>query len=37
MGGYNWWLSQYNSRNNQCEMIKAFIQSAEYRSRFGQP
>jgi hypothetical protein len=37
MGGYNLWLGQYNSHNNQFEMINAFIRSAEYRSRFGRP
>jgi hypothetical protein len=37
MSGYNFWLGQYNSHNDQNAMIQAFILSTEYRSRFGQP
>lgn len=35
MGCYNCWPGRYNSHNNQFEMIKTFVRSAEYRSRFG--
>jgi hypothetical protein len=38
MGGYNFWLQKLNQhRGNfvQAEMVKAFITSSEYRSRFG--
>jgi uncharacterized repeat protein (TIGR01451 family) len=37
--GYNFWLSKLNSFNGdfrRAEMVKAFINSAEYRKRFGQ-
>lgn len=37
MSGYNWWLGQYNTYNDQNGMITAFITSTEYRARFGQP
>lgn len=37
MSGYNWWLGQYNTHNDQNGMITAFITSIEYRARFGQP
>jgi Tol biopolymer transport system component len=36
--GYNFWLNKLNSFNGdfaQAEMVKAFINSAEYRRRFG--
>lgn len=36
--GYNFWLNKLNSFNGdfaQAEMVKAFINSAEYRQRFG--
>ena len=35
--GYNFWLtklSQFNGNFDQAEMVKAFIQSTEYRQRF---
>jgi len=38
--GFNFWLNKLNSFNGnfiQAEMVKAFIQSSEYRSRFGNP
>jgi len=38
--GYNFWLQKLNQFNGnfvQAEMVKAFITSAEYRQRFGQP
>ncbi len=38
--GYNFWLTKLNSFNGNhtnAEMIKAFLVSQEYRSRFGQP
>jgi hypothetical protein len=38
--GYNFWLNKLNQFNGnfiQAEMVKAFISSTEYRSRFGQP
>jgi uncharacterized delta-60 repeat protein len=38
--GYNFWLSKLNQFSGnyvQAEMVKAFITSAEYRQRFGQP
>lgn len=38
--GYNFWLSKLNEFNGDyiaAEMVKAFINSAEYRRRFGQP
>jgi hypothetical protein len=37
--GYNHWLTKLNQFNGnfvEAEMVKAFIQSAEYRARFGQ-
>ena len=36
--GYNFWLNKLNGFNGdfaQAEMVKAFINSAEYRQRFG--
>jgi hypothetical protein len=36
--GYNFWLSKLNQFNGnfvQAEMVKAFINSSEYRQRFG--
>src|SRR5207244_687777 len=36
--GYNFWLNKLNSFNGNfvnAEMVKAFITSAEYRTRFG--
>ena len=36
--GYNFWLNKLNSLKGdfaQAEMVKAFINSAEYRQRFG--
>lgn len=38
--GYNFWLNKLNQFNGdfrQAEMVKAFITSSEYRSRFGAP
>lgn len=38
--GYNFWLTKLNQFNGdfqKAEMVKAFITSVEYRSRFGQP
>ena len=38
--GYQFWLTKLNSFNgdfNKAEMVKAFILSSEYRSRFGAP
>jgi CSLREA domain-containing protein len=38
--GYQFWLTKLNNFNgnfNKAEMVKAFILSSEYRSRFGQP
>jgi len=42
MGGYNYWLSTLNNsgaypNSNYNHNIDAFIQSTEYRNRFGQP
>ena len=37
-GGYNFWLNKLNQFNGdfvQAEMVKAFIDSSEYRRRFG--
>jgi hypothetical protein len=37
--GYNFWLNKLNSFNGDyraAEMVKAFMNSAEYRKRFGQ-
>jgi len=36
--GYNFWLDKLNSFNGnfiQAEMVKAFLDSTEYRQRFG--
>jgi dipeptidyl aminopeptidase/acylaminoacyl peptidase len=38
--GYNFWLNKLNNFNGNytnAEMVKAFLGSQEYRSRFGQP
>jgi len=38
--GYQFWLTKLNNFNGdfrQAEMVKAFITSGEYRSRFGSP
>jgi hypothetical protein len=38
--GYQFWLTKLNSFGGdfqKAEMVKAFISSSEYRSRFGQP
>lgn len=38
MAGYNFWLAKLNEFNGNfvdAEMVKAFITSGEYRSRFG--
>ena len=38
--GYDFWLTklnQFNGDYQKAEMVKAFIASAEYRNRFGQP
>jgi hypothetical protein len=38
--GYNFWLSKLNSFGGNfinAEMVKAFLASTEYRSRFGTP
>ncbi|HET6889655.1 MAG TPA: hypothetical protein VFH31_01020 [Pyrinomonadaceae bacterium] len=38
MDGYNFWLQKLNHFGGnfvQAEMVKAFISSIEYRSRFG--
>ena len=38
--GYDFWLAKLNQFNGnfvQAEMVRAFISSAEYRGRFGQP
>ncbi|HKY26339.1 MAG TPA: DUF4214 domain-containing protein, partial [Pyrinomonadaceae bacterium] len=38
--GFNFWLNKLNSFNGNfinAEMVKAFISSTEYRSRFGNP
>ena len=39
VAGYNFWLDVVNNRdpNNYNGMVGAFINSNEYRSRFGQP
>ncbi len=37
--GYNFWLNKLNQFNGdfvKAEMVKAFINSSEYRQRFGQ-
>jgi hypothetical protein len=36
--GFNFWLNKLNTFNGNyldAEMVKAFIESAEYRQRFG--
>jgi hypothetical protein len=36
--GYNFWLGKLNAANGDyigAEMIKAFLNSSEYRGRFG--
>jgi hypothetical protein len=36
--GYNFWLNKLNVFNGdflQAEMVKAFLNSSEYRGRFG--
>jgi len=36
--GFNFWVSKLNQFNGdflQAEMVKAFLSSLEYRSRFG--
>jgi hypothetical protein len=38
--GYEFWLNKLNQFNGNfvaAEMVRAFISSAEYRQRFGQP
>jgi hypothetical protein len=38
--GYNFWLAKLNEFGGdfrRAEMVKAFISSTEYRSRFGTP
>ena len=38
--GFNFWLDKLNAFNGnfvQAEMVKAFLESTEYRRRFGQP
>jgi len=38
--GFNFWLNKLNAFNGdyiRAEMVKAFLESIEYRSRFGQP
>ena len=37
--GYAFWLSKLNTFGNyiDAEMVRAFLVSPEYRSRFGQP
>lgn len=40
LNGFNFWLgklNQFNGDFRQAEMVKAFITSSEYRSRFGPP
>jgi len=37
--GYDYWLQkliQFNGNYTAAEMVKAFIESTEYRQRFGQ-
>ena len=39
-GGFDFWLNKLNSFNGDyfaAEMVKAFIESMEYRQRFGNP
>ena len=36
--GYNFWLgnlNRFDGNSEQAELVKAFIQSIEYRQRFG--
>ena len=38
LSGYNFWLNKLNQFNGNfvsAEMVKAFIQSTEYRNRFA--
>jgi hypothetical protein len=38
LDGFNFWLTKLNQFNGnfvEAEMVKAFIQSLEYRQRFG--
>jgi hypothetical protein len=38
--GFDFWLSkleQFGGDFRRAEMVKAFLDSAEYRQRFGQP
>ena len=38
--GYNFWLNKLNQFGGnfvQAEMVKAFLNSTEYRQRFGPP
>jgi hypothetical protein len=37
--GYQFWLAKLNRSSNftDAEMVRVFIVSTEYRSRFGQP
>ena len=38
--GYNFWLTKLHNANGdfiQAEMVKAFVESGEYRQRFGTP
>lgn len=40
LDGFNYWLNKLNAANGDyiaSEMVKAFIQSTEYRERFGPP
>ena len=40
LDGFNFWLAKLNSFNGdfvRAEMVKAFLRSQEYRSRFGTP
>lgn len=40
LAGYNFWLNKLNSFNGdyiKSEMVRAFINSSEYRGRFGPP
>jgi hypothetical protein len=40
LAGYNFWLNKLNQFNGNfvsADMVKAFIQSTEYRGRFGPP
>jgi hypothetical protein len=35
--GYNFWLGVLNETNDQNGMVNAFVNSVEYRTRFGLP